>query len=143
MGTDKAFGCVFEAFHSRRLCVPILSGTRKQQAFCPSMPLANHHLPPRLPCRTPRQNIHQSARNRSNTPNRYCLMTIFKGLKLFRRLSFELRSFEARNFTNSSVDPQSALKLRMWLPPLTSQKHWVPDLYTRGRESKYSKFEAQ
>ena len=56
----------------------------------------------------------------SNTPSLSCLMTSFEGLKLFRWLIFELRSFEARNFTSCRFVAPSARKLRIWFP---SQRH--------------------
>ena len=56
----------------------------------------------------------------SNTLSLSCLMTSFEGLKLFRWLIFELRSFEARNFTNCRFVAPSARKLRIWFP---SQRH--------------------
>ena len=52
----------------------------------------------------------------SNTPSLSCLMTSFEGLKLFRWLIFELRSFEPRNFTNCRFVAPSARKLRIWFP---------------------------
>ena len=52
----------------------------------------------------------------SNTPSLSCLMTSFEGLKLFRWLIFELRSFEAINFTNCRSVAPSARKLRIRFP---------------------------
>ena len=52
----------------------------------------------------------------SNTPSLSCLMTSFEGLKLFRWLIFELRSFEARNFTNCRFVAPSARKLKFDSP---------------------------
>ena len=52
----------------------------------------------------------------SNTPSLSCLMTSFEGLKLFRWLIFELRSFEARNFMNCRFVAPSTRKLKFDFP---------------------------
>ena len=76
----------------------------------------------------------------SSTPSLSCLMTSFEGLKLFRWLIFELRSFEARNFTNCRIVAPSARKLRIWFPSRRHNLTRAQFLLGLGGEPKWREF---